>query len=124
MSDTNNSYTFTGTVYDIGEVEKVGKNGFPKRSVVLEDPNHTKMGAKCLVKFDALGRGDVTMFDGLKVGDVATVRFHLEGWEYNGKFYVNLVATDMQKHEDDGGGTVTAEAGMDCEAAADEALPF
>jgi single-strand DNA-binding protein len=76
-----------GTVKVIND-EQVFASGFNKREFVVTD------GADKYpqdIKFEAV-KDNVEKVNALNVGDQVKVTFDLKGNEYNGKYYVNLVA--------------------------------
>jgi hypothetical protein len=75
------SYSVTGTVKHISEVQHVGENQYPKRVVWIEHGDRYPQ----VSSFEAFGEKSVTATDGLEVGQVATVHFDLRGREYENK---------------------------------------
>ena len=75
-------------------------SGFTKREFVVEvqDGNYPQM-----VKFEAV-KDKTALLDGINIGDPVKVFFDIRGNEYNGKYYVNLVAWKLERGAGGGGG--------------------
>jgi hypothetical protein len=84
----------TGTIIKIGATETVGTKGFQKRQLVIEvkgnDPKFTDK-----VPFE-LHKDRVDLVDAYAEGQEVEVDFNIKGSEWNGKYYVNLVAWKVQ----------------------------
>jgi len=121
------SYEFTGKVVHIGEKETF-PSGFYKRIVVIDDEadNYPQQ-----IPFEFLKQmADKLDSKGIREGDKVTVRFDLQGREYNGRWFGSLKAWDVNRM----GETRRAEPKdevqrqldetLDEETALDEDVPF
>lgn len=73
----------TGTIQTVHDVEHVGQNATPKRTVIIEtDGNYPKTIALTMWK-DVATRN-------YTVGDTLTADFDIESREYNGKYYTDI----------------------------------
>ena len=75
----------SGKIYQIGETESVGNNGFTKRQLVLETLE--QYSQKISIDFV---KEKTTLLDGKNVGDEVNVSINIRGNEYNDKFFVSL----------------------------------
>lgn len=85
------SYELTGTVKEIFP-EQTFASGFNKREFVIND------GAEKFpqdIKFECL-KERVELVGKLKQGDQVKVSFDINGREWNGKYFVNLVAWKVE----------------------------
>jgi hypothetical protein len=85
MSET---YTFTGRVIHIGDVQEFGSNGFYKRDLILSDEADKypqEINFECAKKA-ADDAGD------LDIGDQVEVAFDLRGREWKGRWFSSLNA--------------------------------
>lgn len=64
-------------------------SGFTKREFVIKSTDDGEYPQD--IKFE-LVKDKTALVDKYKLGDKVTVHFNLRGREYNGKYYVNLVA--------------------------------
>jgi len=64
-------------------------SGFTKREFVIKSTDDGKYPQD--IKFE-LVKDNTSLVDKYKLGDRVTVHFNLRGREYNGKYYVNLIA--------------------------------
>jgi hypothetical protein len=73
--------------------ERVFPSGFRKREFVIKtaDAQYPQD-----IKFDVVN-DKIALLDGIETGDQVSVTFNLRGNEYNGKYYVNLVAWKLEK---------------------------
>ena len=81
------AYEFTGTVKEIMDVQTFA-SGFKKRGFVVTSEN-SKYPQD--IQFECL-KDRIEMVDQLSKGDRITIHFDLNGREWNGKYFVNLVA--------------------------------
>ena len=81
------AYELKGTIKQIGELQTFA-SGFQKREFVVTDENDRYPQD---VKFEAV-KERANALDNLREGDDVQVSFDVRGNEYNGKYYVNLVA--------------------------------
>lgn len=81
------AYELTGTVKEIFD-EQTFSSGFKKRAFVV-----TSEAEKFPqdIQFECL-KDKIELVDSLQKGDKVTVSFDINGREWNGKYYVNLVA--------------------------------
>lgn len=86
----SNNLQITGKIVKIDETQTFS-SGFQKREFVVETED--KYPQK--IKLEFL-KDKVNSLDAVSPGDVVEVGFNLRGSEYNGKFYVNLVAWRME----------------------------
>lgn len=90
----SNKYEITGQVKVI-ENTKTFASGFQKREFVVTIPDGKYPQD---IKLELI-KDNVTALDGIHLGDEITVHFNIRGNEYNGKYYVNLVAWRIEKKE-------------------------
>ena len=100
------AYELSGTVKEIFD-EQTFASGFNKREFVVTN-EADKFPQD--IKFECL-KDKVELVNQLNKGDTVTVSFDLNGREWNGKYFVNLVAWRIQ-------------SGAKAAAAADEPPPF
>ena len=101
------SYELTGTVKEIFE-EQTFTSGFNKRAfVVTSEADKFPQD----IQFECL-KGRVELVSNLSKGDKVTVSFDVNGREWNGKYFVNLVAWKI------------ASAGSSSNAAGDDEPPL
>jgi hypothetical protein len=84
------SYDLTGTIRQIDK-EQTYPSGFSKREFVVT--SHDKYPQEIKLEFQ---KDKCAQLDAFKAGDTVQVSFNLRGNEYNGRFYVNLVAWRIQ----------------------------
>jgi hypothetical protein len=84
------SYDLTGTIRQIDN-EQTFQSGFSKREFVVT--THDKYPQEIKLEFQKDKCGQLNQF---RSGDAVTVSFNLRGNEYNGRFYVNLVAWKIE----------------------------
>mgnify|MGYP003324792009 CR=1 FL=1 len=101
------SYELTGTVKEIFE-EQTFASGFNKREFIVTD-EADKFPQD--IKFECL-KERVELVEKLKKNDRVTVSFDINGREWNGKYFVNLVAWKVES------------AGGSAPAADDEPPPY
>lgn len=97
-------YQLTGAVKVIGELQTF-ESGFCKREFVVTDEGKYPQD----IKFECL-KEKVSMLDGLSVGDAVDVDFNLNGNEYNGKYYTNLVCWKLNANSSGGSNGAAAPA--------------
>lgn len=93
------AYEFTGTVKLVMD-EVTFASGFRKREFVVTDDDDTYPQN---VKFECV-KGKTAQLDAVVPGQRVTVKFDLRGNEYKGRYYVNLVAWNVDVDEADAGG--------------------
>jgi hypothetical protein len=83
----SNKYEITGRIIALNETQTF-PSGFKKREFVIEEleENYPQK-----VKLEAVKDG-CDKLDAYSIGDTIKVSFNIRGNEYNGKYYVNLVA--------------------------------
>jgi hypothetical protein len=84
------SYELTGIIRQI-ENEQTFQSGFSKREFVVT--SHDKFPQEIKLEFT---KDKCAQLDGYQPGDPVKVSFNLRGNEYNGRFYVNLVAWKIE----------------------------
>ena len=80
------SYELTGTIKVISDIQTFA-SGFTKREFVVTTDDKYPQD----IKLEAL-KDNVDLLSPMDVGDAVNVSFDVRGNEYNGKYYVNLVA--------------------------------
>ena len=106
-------YEYKGTVHRIGAVETVGKKGFQKREIVLEPETQGKFPTFGV--FTLNGKDKVGLADNLSKGDAVTVRFAVDGREWEDRktgktrYFSSLSAIKIEK-AGGGGNTVSHDA--------------
>ena len=108
------NYDAQGKIIHIGEVVEFD-SGFQKREVVIE----TGSKFPTPVKFEFI-KDKTEVLDGFAVGDEVKVSFSVRGNEYQGKYYVNLTAWEIERV---GEATATASPAAPAPAEKQE-LPF
>jgi hypothetical protein len=88
------SYEITGRIAIIGDLIEFD-SGFQKLEFVVEEDAEKYPQ---VIKLELL-KDKVSELDGLQVGDSVTVKFNIRGNEYNGKYYVNLVAWKIESED-------------------------
>jgi len=90
------SFETEGTLKVIGGIQSFD-SGFTKREFVVEvhDGKYPQM-----VKFECV-KERTSLTNGMKLEDPVKVSFDIRGNEYNGKYYVNLQAWNLERLEDD-----------------------
>lgn len=80
------SFTQTGTILKIGDIETVGANNMEKREIVIET------GGEYLqqIPFELI-KNNVTLPDQFTEGELVTIHFNIRGREWNGRYFSNLV---------------------------------
>ncbi len=88
------TYDITGTVKLVDDLQTF-PSGFSKREfVIVTDDKYPQE-----VKFEAL-KDKATLIDNVREGDTVAVKFAVNGREYNGKYYVSLVALGVENQSD------------------------
>ncbi len=90
----SNKYEITGQVKVIENTQTFA-SGFQKREFVVTIPDGKYPQD---IKLELI-KDNVTVLDGIQLGDEITVHFNVRGNEYNGKYYVNLVAWRIEQKE-------------------------
>ena len=85
------SYELEGTVKKIFD-EETFASGFNKRAFVVEE-DKDKYPQE--IKFECM-KDKVKFVDAIKVGDHVKVAFDINGREWNGKYFVNLIAWSVK----------------------------
>lgn len=81
------SYTASGIIHQLGEIETRGTSGFQVRTVVIEEEDN---GFKNYLPIE-FTKDKVNILDKYKDGDEVSVTYNVRGREYNGRYFVNLV---------------------------------
>jgi len=81
-----------GKVIVLGNTEEVGKNGFTKRTIVVESSEQYPQ--KLAIDFV---KDKISILDNYKIGDEVKVYVNLRGTEYNGRYFVNLQGWKIEK---------------------------
>lgn len=87
-------FEITGRLAVVGDVVEFS-SGFQKLEFVVEEDAEKYPQT---IKFELL-KDKVSELDGLQVGDSVTVKFNIRGNEYNGRYYVNLVAWKVESDD-------------------------
>jgi hypothetical protein len=90
----SNQYTYTGTVKVVMDMQTFD-SGFTKREFVVTG---TEDRYPQDVKF-SLTKDRCALADKLVVGEEVTVHFNLRGNEYNGRYFNDLNAWRIERHE-------------------------
>jgi single-strand DNA-binding protein len=116
------TYEMTGTVKTVMEVVTF-PSGFRKQMFVVTTPDKFPQD----VQFECL-KDKTTLLDNVRPGDEVVVKFAVQGREYNGKYFVSLVARGVHNHSDrvDSGepGVDSGESSFDTGAVDDDQLAF
>ena len=115
-------YEMTGTVKTVMEVVTF-PSGFRKQMFVVTTPDKFPQD----VQFECL-KDKTALLDNVRPGDEVAVKFDVQGREYNGKYFVSLVAWGVHNHSDrvDSGepGVDSGEPQFDTGAVDDDQLAF
>jgi len=116
------TYEMTGTVKTVMEVVTF-PSGFRKQMFVVTTPDKFPQD----VQFECL-KDKTALLDNVRPGDEVAVKFDIQGREYNGKYFVSLVAWKVDNHSDrvDSGepGVDSGEPQFDTGAVDDDQLAF
>lgn len=96
-------YKFEGTVKQIMDVQTF-KSGFKKREIILTSDDQFPQD----IKFEFL-KDDVDLLKTIKPNQRVSIGFTLNGNEYNGKFYTNIIGMSISKVTVDKSGKRTNE---------------
>jgi len=88
------TYEMTGTVKTVMEPQTFA-SGFCKREFVLD----TGEKYNNEIKFECV-KDKTALLDNVREGDELVVKFDVQGREYNGKYFVSLVAWGVHNHSD------------------------
>jgi single-strand DNA-binding protein len=115
-------YEMTGTIKTVMEPQTFA-SGFCKREFVLD----TGEKYNNEIKFECV-KEKTSLLDNVRPGDEVVVNFAVQGREYNGKYFVSLVAWGVHNHSDrvDSGepGVDSGESSFDTGAVDDDQLQF
>jgi single-strand DNA-binding protein len=116
------TYEMTGTVKLVMESQTFA-SGFCKREFVLVTGDKYPQE----IKFECM-KDKTALLDNVRPGDEVVVKFDIQGREYNGKYFVSLVAWGVHNHSDrvDSGepGVDSGESSFDTGAVDDDQLVF
>jgi single-strand DNA-binding protein len=87
-------YEMTGTITEVIHPQTFA-SGFCKREFVID--NGAKFGNE--VKFECV-KDKTALLDNVRPGDAVAVKFDVQGREYNGKYFVSLVAWGVVNKSD------------------------
>jgi len=104
-------YEMTGTVKTVMEVVTF-PSGFRKQMLVVTTPDKFPQD----VQFECL-KDKTTLLDNVRPGDEVVVKFAVQGREYNGKYFVSLVAWGVRNESD---AVDSGESGVDSSEPADD----
>ena len=88
------SFETSGTIIAIDEAQTFA-SGFSKREFVIEVPDGNYPQD---IKFE-MHKDRADILEAMAIGQEVTVAFNLRGNEYNGKYYVNMVAWKVVNEE-------------------------
>jgi aspartyl/asparaginyl-tRNA synthetase len=88
----NNKIEITATCSHVGEIESIGQNGFKKRTFVLKD----KSGQYSKILAFTLKKDKVDKIDRRSVGKTVKVVGYVESREWQGKYYTEVTAIDVE----------------------------
>jgi len=88
------TYEMTGTVKTVMEVVTF-PSGFRKQMFVVTTPDKFPQD----VQFECL-KDKTALLDNVRPGDTVAVKFDIQGREYNGKYFVSLVAWGVKNESD------------------------
>jgi single-strand DNA-binding protein len=88
------TYEMTGTITAVMEPQTFA-SGFCKREFVLD----TGEKYNNEIKFECV-KEKTALLDNVRTGDEVVVKFAVQGREYNGKYFVSLVAWGVHNHSD------------------------
>ena len=84
------SYEIKGKIHQIMDTQTF-PSGFCKREFVIDNGREYQQH----IKLECL-KDNTALLDGLREGQEVTVKLYLNGSEYNGKYYNNLVAFEIE----------------------------
>jgi len=90
----SNKNEMTGRLIVLNET-KTFSSGFSKREFVIEE---SEGKFPQTIKFEIV-KDNIEKLEPFKIGDEITVHYNVRGNEYNGKYYVNLVAWRLERAE-------------------------
>jgi len=105
------TYEMTGTVSLVNEPQTFA-SGFVKQTFVID--NGEKYNN--LVQFECV-KDKTALLDNVRPGDTVAVKFDIQGREYNGKYFVSLVAWGVVNKSD---AVDSGESGVDSGEPADD----
>jgi aspartyl/asparaginyl-tRNA synthetase len=88
----NNKIEITATCSHVGEIESIGQNGFKKRTFILKD----KSGQYSKILAFTLKKDKVDKIDRRSVGKTVKVVGYVESREWQGKYYTEVTAIDVE----------------------------
>ncbi len=87
-------YKMTGTITTVMEPQTFA-SGFCKRTFVIDNGENYNN----LVQFECV-KDKTALLDNVREGDTVAVKFDIQGREYNGKYFVSLVAWGVVNKSD------------------------
>jgi hypothetical protein len=115
----NNKIEITATCSHVGEIESIGQNGFKKRTFVLKD----KSGQYPKLLALTLKKDKVDKIDRRSVGKTVKVVGYIESREWQGKYYTEVTAIDVEVVSAAKASTVEDELPIDDDTISDD-IPF
>jgi len=105
------TYEMTGTVAEVMQALTF-PSGFSKREFVIVTAGDYPQK----VKFECL-KDKTALLDNVRPGDTVAVKFAVQGREYNGKYFVSLVAWGVRNESD---AVDSGESGVDSGESTDD----
>ncbi|MFP4353050.1 MAG: DUF3127 domain-containing protein [Puniceicoccaceae bacterium] len=110
-------YEMEGKVKEVFEEQTFG-SGFRKKEFVVTTDEKFPQD----IKFECV-QDKIAQLEGVAAGDQVKVRFDLRGREWNGRYFVNLSAWQVNR-SDGGSGAEAPAGGPEFEAEPSDDIPF
>ena len=92
------SHSLDGTIVEIGQ-EQTWPSGFAKVVAIIAEGGSDRESDQIPVEFTRSARGmdGIAMLNGCEIGDHVRVAYELRGREWQGRHFLNLSATNLQR---------------------------